>query len=40
MTNVKMEITRNIITVDDTAAVSALSELCVHVCLDSGTNKI
>ena len=28
--NVKMEITRNIITVDDTAAASVLSVVCVH----------
>ena len=28
--NVKMEITRNITTVDDTAAASELSVVCVH----------
>ena len=40
--NVKMEIIRNIITVDDTAAASGLPVLCMYMGFDSGivsTNK-
>ena len=38
MMKIKMQITRNAITVDDTAAATTLSVLCVHihVGLDSG----